>query len=106
METFWKKKCSQAWFWRRRPDGFAVNEKEHIIYILEFKRVSDAGERYVAETQRVAELQQIVVTQGLQKISRTRNGQLNNRHCCRWAQVGVCKHMARPSPELWRQQIR
>ena len=44
---------SQTWFWRRRPDGFAVNEKEHIIYILEFKRVSDAGERYVAKTQRV-----------------------------------------------------
>ena len=43
----------QARFWRRRPDGFAVNEKEHIIYILEFKRVSDAGERYVAKTQRV-----------------------------------------------------
>jgi hypothetical protein len=25
----------QAWFGRRRPDGFAVNEKEHIIYVLE-----------------------------------------------------------------------
>ncbi len=22
----------QARFWRRRPDGFTVNEKEHIIY--------------------------------------------------------------------------
>jgi len=33
----------QARFWRRRPDGFAVNEKEHEIYILEFKRVSDTG---------------------------------------------------------------
>ena len=39
----------QARFWRRRPDGFAVNEKEHIIYILEFKRVLDTGERYVSE---------------------------------------------------------
>ena len=29
----------QARFWRRRPDGFAVNEKEHVIYVLEFKRV-------------------------------------------------------------------
>jgi hypothetical protein len=27
-----------------RPDGFTVNEKEHIIYVLEFKRVSDAGQ--------------------------------------------------------------
>ena len=39
-----------AWCWRRRPDGFAVNEEEHVIYVLEFKRVSDAGEGYVAET--------------------------------------------------------
>jgi hypothetical protein len=33
----------QARFWRHRPDGFSVNEKEHIIYVLEFKRVSDTG---------------------------------------------------------------
>ncbi len=31
----------QARFWRRRPDGFAVNEKDHVIYVLEFKRVVD-----------------------------------------------------------------
>ena len=36
------------------PDGFAVNEMEQIIYVLEFKRVSDAGEGYVAETQQLA----------------------------------------------------
>ena len=41
-------------FWRRRPDVFSVNEKDHIIYLLEFKRVSDTDERYVAETQRAA----------------------------------------------------
>jgi hypothetical protein len=41
----------QARFWRRRPDGFTVNEKEHIIYVLEFKRVSDSGQEYVTETQ-------------------------------------------------------
>ena len=40
-----------------RPDGFAVNEKEHIIYVLEFKRVSDVGHEYVAETQQLAEAQ-------------------------------------------------
>ena len=34
----------QARFWRCRPDGFAVNDKEHVIYILELKRVSDTGE--------------------------------------------------------------
>jgi hypothetical protein len=41
----------QARFWRRRPDGFTVNEKEHIIYVLESERVSDAGLEYVSETQ-------------------------------------------------------
>jgi hypothetical protein len=34
----------QAQFWRRRPDGFVVNEKENIIYVLECKRVSDTGQ--------------------------------------------------------------
>jgi hypothetical protein len=27
----------QAQFWRRRPDGFAVNEREYVIYIVKFK---------------------------------------------------------------------
>ena len=56
----------QARFWRRRPDGFAVNEKEHIIYVLEFKRVSDTGQEYVTEAQQLAEAQHLAVTQGLQ----------------------------------------
>jgi hypothetical protein len=47
----------QTRFWRRRPDGFTVNRKEHIIYVLEFKRVSDTCERYVSETQKLAEIQ-------------------------------------------------
>ena len=55
----------QARFWRRRPDGFAVNEKEHVIYILEFKRVSDTGDHYVSETQKLAEIQHLDVTQDL-----------------------------------------
>jgi len=50
--------------WRRRPDGFVVNEKERIIYILEFKRVSDAGQEYVSETQKLAEAQHLAATQG------------------------------------------
>ncbi len=57
-----------AQFWSHRPDGFTVNEKEKIIYILEFKRVSDTGEKYVSETQKLAELQHLDVTQGLQKL--------------------------------------
>ena len=58
----------QARFWRHRPDGFAVKKKEHIIYILEFKRVSDTGERYVSETQKLAEIQHLTVTQVLKKL--------------------------------------
>ena len=50
----------QSRFWRRRPDGFTSNEKEHIIYILEFMRVSDTGEKYVSETQKLAEIQHLV----------------------------------------------
>ena len=49
----------QARFWRRRPDGFTVNEKEHVIYVLEFKRVTDTGEKYVSETQKLAETQHL-----------------------------------------------
>ena len=55
-------------FWRSRPNGFVVNEKEQVIYVLEFKRVSDAGETYVTETQRGAELQHLIVTQDLKKL--------------------------------------
>ncbi len=29
-----------ARFWRHRPDGFAVDEKEHIIYFLQLKESS------------------------------------------------------------------
>ena len=61
----------QARFWRRRPDGFAVHEEEHIIYILEFKRVSDTGERCVSERQKLAETQHladVAVAQGLKKL--------------------------------------
>jgi ribonuclease HI len=58
----------QARFWRRRPDGFAVNEKEHVIYVLEFKRVADNGEKYVSETQKLAETQHLAITQGLKRL--------------------------------------
>jgi hypothetical protein len=34
----------QSRFWSHRPDGFTVNEKEYIIYVLEFKRVCDTGQ--------------------------------------------------------------
>jgi hypothetical protein len=58
----------QARFWRRRPDGFTVHEKEHIIYVLEFKGVSDTGQEYVTETHELAEGQHLALTQGLQKL--------------------------------------
>ncbi len=56
----------QARFWRRRPDGF--NKKEHVIYIMEFKRVSDTGDQYVSETQKLTGIQHLDVTQGLKKL--------------------------------------
>ena len=74
----------QARFWRRRPDGFAVNEKEHIIYVLEFKRVSDTGKEYVTETQQLAEAQHLAVRDCL----RTRNGQLSS--CPSWRGTNRC----------------
>ena len=58
----------QVRFWRRRPDGFVVNEKEHVIYILEFKRVTDTGEKYVSETQKLEEIQHLSITQGLKRL--------------------------------------
>ena len=47
MKVKWRSKSQQeihdddrqARFWRHRPDGFAVNEKEHVIYVLEYKTV-------------------------------------------------------------------
>ena len=56
----------QERFWRHRPDEFTVHEKEYIIYVLKFKRVSDL--RYVSETQKLAEIQHLAVTQGLKKL--------------------------------------
>jgi len=58
----------QARFWRRRPDGFSVNERENVSYILEFKRVSDTGDQYVSETQKLTGIQHLDVTQGLKKL--------------------------------------
>ena len=58
----------QSRFWRRRPDGFVVNEKEHVIYVLEFKRVTETGEKYVSETQKLEEIQHLVITQGLKRL--------------------------------------
>ena len=58
----------QSRFWRLRPDGFAVNEKEHVIYVLEFKSVTDTGVKYVSETQKLVEIQHIVITHGLKRL--------------------------------------
>jgi hypothetical protein len=52
----------------RTGPKFTVNEKDHIMYVLEFQRVSDTGQEYVTETQQLAEAQHLVVTQGLQKL--------------------------------------
>ena len=36
-----------------------------MIYILEFKRVTDTSDKYVSETQKLAEIQHLVITQDL-----------------------------------------
>jgi hypothetical protein len=58
----------QSRFWRHRPDEFTVNEKEHVIYVLEFKRVTDTGAKYVSETQKLEEIQHLVITQDLKRL--------------------------------------
>ena len=50
------------------PETLGVNEKEHIIYILEFKRVTDTGEKYVSQTQKLEEIQHLAITQDLEKM--------------------------------------
>ena len=52
-------------FWRHRPDGFTVNEKEYIIYTLEFKGVSDT---HIPLGERLAEIQHLDVTQHLKNL--------------------------------------
>ena len=49
----------QGRFWRRSPDEFAVNETKPVIFVLQFRRVSDVGKTYVTSTQRVAEFQHL-----------------------------------------------
>ena len=49
-----------------RTDLQSMNKD--VIYILEFKRVSDTGEQYVSETQKLAESQHLAVTQGLKSL--------------------------------------
>jgi hypothetical protein len=58
----------QSRFWRRRPDGFTVNEKEHMIYVLEFKRVTDTGAKYVSETQKLAKIHHLAITEDLKRL--------------------------------------
>ena len=58
----------QSRFWRLRPDGFAVHEKEYVIYVLEFKRVTDTGAKYVSETQKLEEIQHLDITQDLKRL--------------------------------------
>jgi len=43
-------------------------DEEHVIYILEFERVSDTGEQYVSETQKLVEIQHLTITQDLKKL--------------------------------------
>ena len=39
-----------------------------MIYVLEFKRVTGTGEKYVSETQKLVETQHLAITQGLKRL--------------------------------------
>ena len=80
----------QGRFWRHRPDGFTSNEKEHGIYILDFKRVTDTGEKYVSETQKLAEIQHLVITQGLKRLFKDTQWTVEQLSFV----TGVCKCMS------------
>ena len=72
-----------------------------MIYVLEFKRVTDNGEKYVSETQKLAETQHLAITQGLKRLfedtqwtvdhlSRTLLDELENLFRSYWAhRLGV-----------------
>jgi hypothetical protein len=83
METFWKKTCRELY--RRtvltEAQGQEMTDEELDDTMWDvarpweeqwesFKADGDSGERYVAETQRVAELQHLAVTQGLKTLFR------------------------------------
>ena len=72
-------KIDKHGFWRHRPDGFTVNEKEIYIRGLEFKRMTDTGQKYVSETQKLAKIEHLAITcKDLRNCSKTHNGQLSS----------------------------
>ena len=55
-------------------------------YVLEFKRVADTGERYVSETQKLAEIQHLAITESLKRLFK----ELENLFRSYWAhRLGV-----------------
>ena len=64
--------------WEEKGESLKVNESKMVEQELdEFKIVSDTGQEYVSETQKLAEAQHLDVTQDLKKRSRTHSGQLS-----------------------------
>ena len=64
-----------------------------MIYILEFKTVSDTGEEYVSETQKLAEIQHLVVTQDLKSLFKDTQWTVGAAILRGRTQVGSCKRM-------------
>jgi hypothetical protein len=83
--------------------GFAVNENEHIIYILEFKSIRRWGKVCCRDPER---------SRAPARCWNARPYEAFQGHAmdiwtaviCSGAQVGVCKRMAWPSLEVWCQQ--
>jgi ribonuclease HI len=56
--------------WARKLDGAAIDEKEKILYVLEFKRTTDQREEYEVRAKARAERQYEGLVQGLLRVGR------------------------------------
>jgi hypothetical protein len=56
--------------WARKLDGAAIDEKEKILYVLEFKRTTDQREEYEVRAKARAEKQYEDLVQGLLRVGR------------------------------------
>ena len=53
-----------------------------VIYVLEFKRVTDTCEKYVSETQKLLEIQDLVITQVLKRLFKDTQWTISFSSCC------------------------
>ena len=56
-------------FGRRRPDSIAVDWTSKVLYVLEFKRTSDQGQKYRDRGENRARAQHGVLVKSLEKVA-------------------------------------